>query len=192
MPLKGRILTISAHPDDWELGCAGTIERLKREGCDVAHAVLSGGRGDRIDNEFDSDTLLTRIQSVEYFIETHKPDIILTHYAHDLNIDHRITYQAVITAARPLPDHCVKEIYSFEVLSSTEWSDIPFKPDMFVALTLDDMETKEKILRDGYDSEMRDIPHARSYQAVESLAMVRGMTVGEKYAEAFKTIRRII
>ena len=192
MTMNGKILTISAHPDDWELGCAGTIERLKREGCECNHAVLGLGRGAETDNKFDSLPLLHWVRQVELHIAIHKPDIILTHYAHDLNIDHRITYQAVITAARPLPNRCFKEIYSFEVLSSTEWSDIPFKPDMFVALTLDDMETKEKILRDGYDSEMRDIPHARSYQAVESLAMVRGMTVGVKYAEAFQTVRRII
>ena len=65
-----------------------------------------------------------------------KPGIIFTHYSDDLNIDHRITYKAVITAARPLPGETVKEIYAFEVLSSTEWNaPATFAPDVFFDIT---------------------------------------------------------
>ena len=63
--------------------------------------------------------LLDIVKVIENIKDKVKPDIIFTHYEKDLNIDHQITYQAVITATRPLPDETVKEIYSFEVLSST-------------------------------------------------------------------------
>ena len=186
-------MTVSAHPDDWELGCGGTIERLKREGCEVSHAVLGLGRGAETDNKFDSLPLLHWVGQVELHIAIHKPNIIFTHYANDLNIDHRITYKAVITAARPLPDCCVKEIYSFEVLSSTEWAfPTSFSPDVFVALTEEDIFKKNKVLVEQYTMEMREWPHPRCPTGVRLLATNRGMQVGVKYAEAFKTVRRII
>ena len=42
-----------------------------------------------------------------------------------------------------------------------------------------------------YDKEMRVYPHARSYEAIKSLAQFRGITVGVKYAEAF-CVERVI
>ena len=61
------------------------------------------------------------------------PEIIYTHHKNDLNIDHQITYRAVLTATRPLVDEVVKQIYSFFVPSSTEWN-FPqtFSPDVYV------------------------------------------------------------
>ncbi len=84
------------------------------------------------DNRFDSVDLLDIVKEVSKVKEKVQPDIIFTHYEHDLNIDHRLTYQAVITATRPMADECVKEIYSFEILSSTEWNyPLSFSPDTY-------------------------------------------------------------
>ena len=61
-----------------------------------------------------------------------KPDIIFTHFENDTNIDHKITFNAVMAASRPMLNETVKEIYSFEVLSSTEWNfPLSFSPDTF-------------------------------------------------------------
>jgi len=68
------------------------------------------------DNRFDSVDLLDIVKVVSKVKEEVQPDIIFTHYANDLNINHRITYQAVITATRPMENECVKELYSFEVV----------------------------------------------------------------------------
>ena len=38
---------------------------------------------------------------------------------------------------------------------------------------------------------MRPFPHPRSYEGVQYLARVRGMTVGIEFAEAFEVIRRV-
>ena len=76
------------------------------------------------DNRMDTFPLLEITQSVEKVIKKIEPSIVYTHHYGDLNIDHQITHKAVITACRPIPQSSVKEIYSFEVLSSTEWSDI--------------------------------------------------------------------
>ena len=45
-----RVVAIRAHPDDIEIGCAGTITRLRAERADVqvTWVVLSGTRSDRL------------------------------------------------------------------------------------------------------------------------------------------------
>lgn len=143
-----------------------------------------------VDNRLDTLPLLEITQRVENHIERFKPNIIFTHYQHDLNIDHRITYQAVITATRPMPGQLVREIYSFEIPSSTEWAfPLSFSPDVFwdIDSTLD-----QKIAAlDCYGEELRPYPHPRSIDGIEYLAGYRGMQCGCEYAEAFKTVRVI-
>ncbi len=74
------------------------------------------------DNRFDTIPLLTIVKAIEEIKREIEPDIIYTHHQGDLNIDHQITFKAVLTACRPMKGQTVKEIYSFEVPSSTEWS----------------------------------------------------------------------
>jgi len=50
------------------------------------------------DNKFDSVPLLDIVKTVYNIKEKVKPDIIFTHFRNDLIFDHRITYQAVLTA----------------------------------------------------------------------------------------------
>ena len=98
--------------------------------------------------------------------------MVYTHHGGDLNIDHRLTLQAVMTACRPLPETTVREILCFETLSSTEWSaeaiGPTFRPVVFVDIS-DTLDRKLEALR-AYDEEMRRFPHARSYEAVKALA----------------------
>jgi len=142
------------------------------------------------DNRFDSVDLLDIIKVISKVKEEVKPDIIFTHYENDLNIDHRITYQAVITATRPMEDECVKEVYSFEILSSTEWNyPLSFSPDTYFDIS-DSLDLKLKAMNE-YTSELCEYPHPRSLEGIEINAKYQGMRVGKKYVEAFKTIRAI-
>ena len=70
----------------------------------------------------DTVPLIEHSKSIEKYIKQFKPNRIFTHSPQDLNLDHRLTYQAVITAARPLKKSSVKKILSFEVPSSTDWA----------------------------------------------------------------------
>ncbi len=142
------------------------------------------------DNRFDSVDLLDIIKAISKVKEEINPDIIFTHYEHDLNVDHQITYKAVITATRPMVDECVKEIYSFEILSSTEWNyPLSFSPDTYfdISNTIDlKLDAMKK-----YDSELCSYPHPRSLEGIELNAKYQGMRVGKEYVEAFKVIRSI-
>lgn len=142
------------------------------------------------DNRMDSVPILEIVLQLECIVQEVQPHIVYTHHVGDLNVDHQITSKAVMTACRPQPGFTVREIYSFEVLSSTEWASpyiSPFVPTKFVDITAT-FDRKIKALR-AYHLEMRDYPHARSYENVEALARYRGCSVGLKYAEVFETIR---
>ncbi len=142
------------------------------------------------DNRFDSVALLDIVKAVTKVKEEIKPDIIFTHYENDLNIDHQITYKAVLTATRPMEKESVKEIYSFEILSSTEWSyPLSFYPDFFVDVE-SSIELKIEAMK-KYNSELREYPHPRSIEGIRLNAQYQGMRVGQKCVEAFKTVRVI-
>jgi len=142
------------------------------------------------DNRFDSVDLLDIVKTIEKIKNEVKPEIVFTHYEYDLNIDHQITYKAVMTAFRPLREETVKKIYSFEVLSSTEWSYTQgFIPNVYFNIE-DTIEKKIEAMR-KYKNELRDYPHPRSIEGIKIKAQQRGLEVGLKYAEAFKLVREI-
>ncbi len=145
------------------------------------------------DNRFDSVDLLDIVKTIETYIKRLQPNVIYTHHAHDLNIDHRITCEAVLTAARPIGDYPVTELYAFETVSSTEWNfgdkNTVFYPNVFV-----DIEHQFQIKCEAmkkYKSELCDFPHPRSLKMLEYHAGKWGGTVGRKYAEAFELIRKV-
>ncbi|MBH11243.1 MAG: GlcNAc-PI de-N-acetylase [Candidatus Marinimicrobia bacterium] len=145
------------------------------------------------DNRMDSVDLLGIVKTVENVVDKIKPNIVITHHSGDLNIDHRIVHQAVLTASRPQPGCSIKSILSFEVPSGTEWQS-PVIGQTFIPNWFEDItETKEiKIAAlNEYSSEMREWPHARSLKAVESLIKWRGASVGYEAAEAFMLIRKL-
>ncbi|MCP5048604.1 MAG: PIG-L family deacetylase, partial [bacterium] len=142
------------------------------------------------DNRFDSVPLLDVVKVVEKVKQRVNPDIIFTHYENDLNVDHRVLFRAVMTATRPMKGESVKEIYSFEVLSSTEWNyPLSFNPNCFFDIT-ETIDTKIEAMS-KYKSELRDYPHPRSLQGIHLTAQHWGMKTGVKFAEAFKLIRMV-
>ena len=130
---------------------------------------------------------------VEQHIREISPETVYTHHAGDLNIDHRRTHEATLTACRPQSSHPVTRMLAFETPSSTEWQQpsgaLSFSPNWFVDIS-STLESKMLALK-AYSQEMRPWPHPRSYQGVEHLARWRGATVGCDAAEAFMLVREI-
>lgn len=142
------------------------------------------------DNKLDSVPLLEITQSIENFLSKIKADKLYTHFSNDLNVDHQITCKACITATRPGSITFVKEIYSFEVPSSTEWKiGTPFNPQCFIDIS-SEIHDKEKLL-ECYASEMRDRPHPRSIKNAIALNQIRGSQVCLSFAEAFEILRKV-
>lgn len=144
------------------------------------------------DNSMDKTPLLKIIQKLEKVIKKTDPSIIYTHHYGDLNVDHRLTQEAVMTACRPSPDSKLSAIYGFEVLSSTEWANplkSTFKPILYVDITK--QISKKLRAAKAYKEEMRDAPHSRSIKHIEVLAQHRGYCIGVDMAEAFEIYRII-
>ena len=145
------------------------------------------------DNRFDSVDLLDIIHEIERYVDKLNPEIIYTHHPGDLNIDHKKTFKALITACRPVGDYNVKKIIAFETPSSTEWNynynDNSFKPNYFVDIE-DTLEAKINAM-ECYNTEIRDYPHPRSSKALKVIASRWGTTVGKNYVEAFEIIREV-
>lgn len=139
------------------------------------------------DNSMDTVPQLSITQKIEELIEKFQPNIIYTHHAGDVNLDHRRTHEAVVTATRPMPNGLRPTVLFFEIMSSTEWQ-VPYSAPAFLPNWYSDIsETLELKLKalEIYESEMRDYPHARSVKGLELLARWRGTNVGSEAAEAF-------
>ena len=96
------------------------------------------------------------------------------------------------TACRPVPGLSVRDIFGFEVLSSTDWAtpqEAPFLPNRFVNIS-QQLGIKLKAL-EVYSEEMRKAPHSRSKLHIEALAYHRGLSIGVDAAEAFEVYRMI-
>ena len=122
------------------------------------------------------------------------PDVIFTHHGGDVNVDHQKTFEAVITACRPLENEPVQTIITFETASGTEWraSSDPrqFIPNLFMKFSKEDLDSKIRAM-ESYEFEKRNFPHPRSPKALEIQAQRWGVAIGKEYAEAFQIIRSI-
>jgi LmbE family N-acetylglucosaminyl deacetylase len=140
------------------------------------------------DNQMDTVNKLTIVQLLEKQIQLIKPSIIYTHSNFDVNIDHTIVHEALVTSCRPLKSNdFIKTILFFEIPSSTEWQCSPdyssFKPNWFVDITKT-FDIKKQSMN-AYISELRPWPHPRSLEGIEVYAKYRGLYIGVDYAEAF-------
>lgn len=138
------------------------------------------------DNELDTIPFLKIVKDIENEIKQTKCTTIFTHHHDDLNIDHRIVYEASITAARPV-ESTVNSIISFESVSSSDWRyPHKFNPNLFVDIT-EELPIKLKAVK-MYKNEIRRFPHPRSLETIEYLARRWGSLYGFRAAEAFETI----
>ena len=205
-----KALVICAHPDDEVLGAGGTIGMLTQAGHEVVVSYLSSGvncRGeeqtpdgdwlsrllgvshtisrDLPDNQFDDMSRLDIVRMIEDDLRQHSPQEVYTHSAHDRNIDHVITHDAVEVAVRPFARGGIRAVYCFEALSATRPND--FSPVVFrniepvLGLKLEAMER-------CYGGELRAYPHPRSLEGIRALAQYRGMQSGCGFAEGFEVL----
>ena len=158
-------------------------------------AELLGAKGMLLhglpDNRFDTVPLLDIVKIIEGWVEKFQPQVVYTQHGGDLNIDHAVVYRATLTALRPVAGHPVKELYAYEVPSSTEWAfnqfAPPFQPNVFVDISAT-LKLKLQAMQ-LYEGEVRSFPHPRSPEALEAIAKRWGSVAGLGAAEAFGLVR---
>jgi len=198
------ILIVGAHPDDYELGMAGTIKKHVKEGQNIISIIMSngeaiGGTNERVKEAKKSSQLLgintiyflnfkdTKISSgiesikkIEQIIKKHKIDRIYTHSLRDTHQDHRNTCLAVLSAGRN-----VGQILFFESPSS----DFDFRPTLFIDIS---NYLKEKIdSLNIYKSLSKLKKRYLEIKVIKDSASFRGYQSNLKYAECFEVFRFI-
>lgn len=122
-----------------------------------------------------------------------QPDMVFIPHFGDMHLDHFIVAQSVMVNVRPI-NNKVLDVYSYETLSETEWN-IPHIANAFIPNTyinISDYLDKKKTAMECFTTQLNEFPHPRSIDAIDSLAKLRGSTIGVRAAEAFCLIRKII
>ena len=167
--------------------------KIRNENCIKANQLLGITDVIFLNNRccrLDTIPIIEVTKSIEEVIKAFKPNIIFTHNSDDINIDHRICYAASLAACRPYNKKFIEKIYTFEVLSSTEWNTkSSFQPQTFIDIS-NEINHKIKALK-KYGNEILPDPNSRSVKKVKSLANYRGAFIGVNEAEAFELIRSI-
>ena len=216
-----RYLIVAAHPDDEALGAGATMHSLTRNGHEVYVCLLSHWSPTRDDNleegiekshsilgvkksyigdfgcmRFKDEDHHAIVRFIEAAIKDCEPDVLITHHPADTHIDHGVTAECCLEAAK-LPQRQIaiispiKKIMFMEVPSSTDWNISTangfFTPNAFVGVTNEDIYAKVRSI-DVYDNVLRKAPHPRSVENIEALSIVRGCQAGVKHAEGFQLV----
>ena len=145
------------------------------------------------DNSLDSIPFLDVVREIEEVKKKVEPEIVFTHSRADLNIDHRITAAAVLTAWRPTPDSKATDIIAMEIPSATDFAPNgffgSFNPNYSIEITETWQDKLEALL--CYEEEIQPSPYSRSISGIEALSTLRGHQIGVERAETFEIIRKI-
>ncbi len=195
------VLFLGAHCDDIEIGCGGTIQSLvaARPNVRIRWVTLSSNvvRAEetrRAASRFLSGAKHTdvRIESfrnsffpycgadIKAYFERLKqefnPDIVFTHYRHDLHQDHRVVNELTWNTYR---NHL---IFEYEI---PKFDGDLGSPNGFSALTRAQLDFKTKVLLECFETERTKSWFTR--ETFEALARLRGIECNapEGFAEAF-------
>jgi LmbE family N-acetylglucosaminyl deacetylase len=128
---------------------------------------------------------------IEEHVQGFAPVVLYT-VQPDVNNDHRVLFDSVAVATRPVPGQPVRRLLTYAPASSTEWTPAAvnwFVPNWYVDVT----ETLERKIAAfaHYETERREYPHPRSERAIRATAEFHGTTCGYEYAEPFVLVRSL-
>ena len=120
-----------------------------------------------------------------------KPEMVVLPDFNDAHSDHKRVFDWCLACTKVFRFPYVKKIMTMEIVSETDFGrpESPFLPNYFVNITnyIDKKIEAMKI----YDTEISDAPFPRSEEHITSLATVRGVAAGVRFAESFRLIKWI-
>jgi len=203
------IIAFGAHPDDIEIGMAGTIAKLARLGYDVHLVIATLPNFTNIDkkNQRRREALLSAkimgvrspqfldlspdeitfsrkfVDLLDGIINKYQPEAIFTQWIGDSHQDHHILTRAVIAASRD-----VNNLFMYETTIPGGITETAFRPQLYVDIT-DSLEIKANALECLESQKIRG-GHLW-INAVLGRCSYRGYQMNTKYAEAFEVIKTV-
>ena len=223
MKNKKRVLVVAPHPDDETLGVGGTIAKYSAQGDEVFVLMVSGhlppiysrkAYEETVSEAYSAFSVLGVEKSefleipatmigdqplhelnarISKVVNDFNPHIVLCPYP-DRHIDHRLVFDSVMVATRPLgAGKDIKIVAAYETLSETHWNaphiEPNFTPNWVVDIS-DHISEKLNAL-ECYKSQISEFPGPRSIEAVEALAKFRGTQAGFGFGEGLHIVRMI-
>ena len=223
MKNKKRVLVVAPHPDDETLGVGGTIAKHSAQGDEVFVLMVSGhlppiysrkAYEETVSEAYSAFSVLGVKKSefleipatmigdqplhevnarISKVVNDFNPHIVLCPYP-DRHIDHRLVFDSVMVATRPLgAGKDIKIVAAYETLSETHWNAPHIEPNFTPNWVIDISEFISVKLRalNCYQSQISDFPGPRSIEAIEALAKFRGTQAGFGYGEGMHIIRKV-
>jgi len=220
---KKTVLVVAPHPDDECLGVGGTIAKMAAQGSEVHVLIVSGHLPPLYKREAYETTVLEAKNAFEImgvtgseFLEIPatmigneplhefngkiyqvvnelKPDVVFCPYP-DRHIDHRMVFDSVMVATRPVGvGKGIEIVAAYETLSETHWNAPHIEPNFTPNWVVDISDSIEKKLAalKCYESQVSEFPGPRSLEAVEALAKFRGTQAGFAFGEGMHIIRMV-
>ncbi len=203
-----RILILSPHTDDGELGCGGSTAKFVEEGREVYYAAFSCCEKS-VPEEYPCDILKTEVKKatmvlgikepvlydfnvrefprlrqeiLDAMINIRKeiqPEVVFTPSSFDTHQDHKTITEETLRAFKK----CT--ILGYE----QPWNNITFDTTAFIPL--EERHINQKIMAlNCYETQKH-----RAYlseEFIKGLAITRGTQIEERYAEAFEVIRWVM
>jgi N-acetylglucosamine malate deacetylase 1 len=204
-----RVLVMSPHTDDAELGCGGTMARWIEEGAELFTAAFStaetslppGSKPYRLKDECHAALDELGVPKENRFVYDfpvrelgyHRQEVL----EEMVDLARTVAPEVVLvpSGADLHQDHAVVHQESVRAFRYTTmlgyelpWNHITFSTEAFVVLEEQHIRRKWAALM-KYDSQVEiKRPYFR-YEAIEAMARVRGLQVKAGFAEAFELIR---
>ena len=223
MKNKKRVLVVAPHPDDETLGVGGTIAKYSAQGDEVFVLMVSGHLPPIYSRKAYEETVseaylafsVLGVKKSEFLeipatmigdqplhevnariskvVNDFNPHIVLCPYP-DRHIDHRLVFDSVMVATRPVGvGKDIKIVAAYETLSETHWNAPHIEPNFTPNWVVDisDHISKKLNALECYKSQISEFPAPRSIEAVEALAKFRGTQAGFGYGEGLHIVRMI-
>lgn len=222
MPGTGKpVLVVAPHPDDETLGAGGTIAKYVDAGHPVTVLIVSGhlpplyprAAYDRTVAEARRAFEVLGVRDARFLevpatfvgdepvhvlngkigavVQELEPAVVLCAFP-DRHVDHRIIFDSVLVATRPVgAGRAVEMVAAYETLSETHWNAPHMEPNFTPQWVVDITAQVERKLRAAacYESQIPAFPGSRSIEALEALAKFRGTQAGFAFGEAFQVVR---
>jgi len=199
-PVFNKVLVLSPHTDDGELGAGGTIAKLVENGSKVTYFAFSAPR-EILKKECKKCLEVLGVKEFQIFDfkvrhfpeyrqgileilfeynKENKIDLILTPSTNDLHQDHQIVTNEALRAFKR------STILGYEL----PWNNIVFRENCFIPLEERHVRKKIEALW-NYKTQISE-RHYFDKEYLRGLTRSRGAQIGEKYAEAFEAIKLVL